>query len=139
MQRFLVMRGFVAVNAGPEIVGEVPDMDSRVAAVIELMRQSLSQPLSIDTLSKRINLSAPRLRQLFKRETGLSPIGYLKQLRMNEAAQLLRSSFLSIKEISFQIGAGDISHFVREFRKQYGVTPSNFRAHARPRRATLSE
>ncbi len=106
-------------------------METRVAAVIDLMRESQADHLSIRTLAKGVNLSAARLRQLFKRETGLSPSKYLKQLQMNSAAQLLRSSFLSIKEISFRSGARDTSHFVRDFKKQYGVTPGEFRTRSR--------
>jgi len=105
--------------------------DSRVAAVIDLMRKRLGDRLLMSTLSQRVNLSGARLRQLFKKEAGVSPATYLKQLRMSQAADLLTSSFLSIKEICFRCGAGDVSHFVREFRKQYGVRPREFRARAR--------
>jgi transcriptional regulator GlxA family with amidase domain len=119
---------------------EASEMDSRVSAVIDLMRESLADRLSIRTLSRRVNLSAPRLRQLFKRQTGVSPSSYLRQLRMNTAVQLLTSSYLSIKEISFRSGAGDTSHFVRDFRKQYGLTPGEFRARTRQHpRTSVSE
>ncbi len=48
-------------------------------------------------------------------------------LRVERAASLLGTSFLTIKEIAFQTGSGDISHFVRDFKKYYGVTPGEFR------------
>ena len=47
---------------------------------------------------------------------------------MQRAEQLLRRTFLSIKEVTFRSGMRDISHFVREFKKHYGVTPTEFRA-----------
>ncbi len=81
-------------------------------------------------MAKSVNLSPSRLRQLFKTETGMSPIQYLKHLRAKRAAYLLQSSFLTIKEVAFQTGSGDVSHFVRDFKKHYGLTPSEFRLQA---------
>jgi AraC family transcriptional regulator len=103
-------------------------MDMRVERAINTMQQSLLRLLSIETLSKSVNLSPSRLRQLFKKETGCSPIQYVKALRMQHAEQLLRKTFLSIKEVAFLCGGKDVSYFVREFKKQYGLTPTEFRA-----------
>jgi len=103
-------------------------MDARVKAVIRIIHQELAKPLLIRALSKRVNLSPTRLRQLFKMETGLSPIQYVKRLRLEAAADLLRTSFLSIKEVIFQSGARDVSNFVRDFKKVYGLTPTKYRA-----------
>jgi len=91
------------------------------------MRQGLADHVSIKILSKGVNVSSARLRQLFKKNTGRSPMQYLKDLRMLQAEYLLRRTFLSIKEITFRSGSRDVSHFVRDFKKQYGVTPSEFR------------
>ncbi len=102
-------------------------MDRRVKRLIVIMKDSLAHKLSERTLSGSVNLSPPRLRQLFKKDTGLSPIQYLRRLRTKRAAYLLRTSFLTIKEVAFHTGSGDVSHFVRDFKKQYGVTPSDFR------------
>ena len=103
-------------------------MDARVAAVIGIMRESLSDQHSVGTLSKRVNLSATRLRQLFKRETGRSPVQYLRDLRMQHAEGLLKSTFLSVKEVAFISGVKDVSSFVRYFKTRYGLTPSKFRS-----------
>jgi transcriptional regulator GlxA family with amidase domain len=106
-------------------------MDARVAAAINLIHKALTIQLSVSALSRRVNLSPSRLRQLFKIETGLSPIQYVKRVRLERAANLLRTSFLSVKEIIFQSGARDVSNFAREFKKQFGLTPSEFRARSR--------
>ncbi len=102
-------------------------MDPRVVAVIKMMHHSLAGGLSIPSLSRAVNLSPSRLRHIFKKETGCSPIEYLKNLRMEHAEQLLRSTFLSIKEIASLSGGKDVSYFVREFKKRYGQTPTDFR------------
>ena len=46
---------------------------------------------------------------------------------MQRAEKLLRTTFLSIKEVAFLSGMVDVSHFVRDFKKQYGSTPRQFR------------
>jgi len=106
-------------------------MDGRINKIIEIIREHFAERLSEQTLSRDVNLSPGRLRQLFKRETGLSPMQYVRHLRMEHAATLLRTSFLSTKEIAFQSGANDLSHFVRAFKKRYGETPGQFRGRKR--------
>src|SRR5258708_32105643 len=105
-------------------------MDRRVKRLIRMMKDSFVQKVSEQTMARSVNLSPPRLRQLFKTETGFSPMQYVRRLRAKRAAYLLQSSFLSIKEVAFQSGSGDVSHFVRDFKKHFGVTPSEFRLKA---------
>jgi len=107
-------------------------MDLRVKRLIEMMNERLANKLSERIMSTSVNLSPARLRQLFKKETGLSPTQYLRRLRTKRAADLLQRSFLTIKEIAFHTGSGDVSHFVRDFKKHYGVTPSQFRVGIQP-------
>lgn len=57
----------------------------------------------------------------------MPPIQYLKVLRIERAKHLLETSFLSIKEITHIIGLNDESHFVRDFKKIYGVPPTLYR------------
>jgi transcriptional regulator GlxA family with amidase domain len=108
-------------------------MDARVRAAIKVMDDLVGEELSIRSLARSMNLSPVRLRQLFKKDMGRSPMQYLKCLRLKRAANLLQSSFLSIEEIIFQTGTRDASNFVRDFKRQYGVTPTRFRdrSHAR--------
>ena len=48
---------------------------------------------------------------------------------MERAKNLLESSFLSVKEIAYQVGLNDESHFVRDFKSTYGFTPALYRSH----------
>jgi transcriptional regulator GlxA family with amidase domain len=102
-------------------------MDNRVEVAIGMMRQLLLANMSLTTLGRSVNLSPTRLRQLFKIEVGRSPAQYLKDLRLQRAEQLLLTTFLSVKEVTHLSGMNDVSHFVRAFKKQYGVTPREFR------------
>lgn len=104
-------------------------MDPRVTTAIRMMSRVPNEGLSLDMLSKALNLSSSRLRQLFKSETGQSPKQYAKRVRMQRAGELLQTTFLSVKEVTFLSGLYDVSHFVRDFKKEFGVTPRQFRLH----------
>lgn len=102
-------------------------MTDRVRRVIELMQGDPSRNFSLGQMAKSVNLSPPYFCYLFKTITGVPPARYLKTLRMQQAATLLTTTFLSVKEIVSRVGCSDESHFVRDFKRLYGVTPSEFR------------
>lgn len=94
-----------------------------------MMRDDVRGELSLAELAQSVNLSVWRLSHIFKSDVGMPPIRYLRLLRMEKAKYLLESSFLSVKEIAFQVGLNDESHFVRDFKSTYGYSPALYRAH----------
>ena len=105
-------------------------MDHRVEVVIALMKGSLHRKLPLGELAQSVNLSVPHLHYLFKAETDMGPAHYHRWLRIKEAAALLGTTFLSVKQIGASIGFNDRSHFEREFKKVYNLTPTQYRAAA---------
>jgi transcriptional regulator GlxA family with amidase domain len=103
-----------------------PTMDQRVQKAIRLMQENLSRKLIPGEIAAAVNLSLAHLRYLFKTETGQSPAQYLRSLRMQEAERLLKTTFLSVKEVMHRIGVRDESHFTRDFKKIYGMTPAQY-------------
>lgn len=107
-------------------------MAERVKRVIELMQGDPSRTFSLGEMAESVNLSPPYFCYLFKSITGVPPARYLKSLRMQQAAILLTTTFLSVKEIVRSVGCTDESHFVRDFKRMYGVTPSEYRNGTQP-------
>ncbi len=105
-------------------------MAERVKRVIELMQEDPSRSFTLGKMAESVNLSPPYFCFLFKTITGVPPAKYLKSLRMQQAASLLTTTFLSVKEIVRRVGLTDESHFVRDFKRFYGVTPSEYRSRA---------
>jgi AraC-like DNA-binding protein len=102
-------------------------MDPRIAHVISAMERNLDGRLTIAALAGAVNLSPSRLCVLFRRETGLTPVRYLRALRMERARLLLERTFLSVKEVMAFVGVHDPSHFTRDFSRHHGVAPSRIR------------
>jgi transcriptional regulator GlxA family with amidase domain len=106
-------------------------LDKRVEKIIQMMREDVRGELSLAELAQSVNLSVWRLCHIFKTDVGMPPIRYLRVLRMERAKDLLESSFLSVKEIAYQVGLNDESHFVRDFKSTYGLSPAIYRSHFR--------
>jgi transcriptional regulator GlxA family with amidase domain len=102
-------------------------MDKRVETVIALMKADLRQQLPLRKLATSVDLSPTRLSSLFKSELGIPPIRFLRRLRMRDAEILLATTFMSIKEVMGRVGFNDESHFVRDFKRINGMTPTQFR------------
>ena len=102
-------------------------MANRVRRVIEMMQGDPSRTFSLGKMAESVNLSAPYFCFLFKSITGVTPAKYLKDLRLQQAATLLTTTFLSVKEIVRRVGLADDSHFVRDFKRRYRLTPSEYR------------
>jgi transcriptional regulator GlxA family with amidase domain len=107
-------------------------MDPRVERAMQMMRDRMDESLTIPGLAAGVNLSSSRLCHLFVREAGVSPVRYLRTLRMERAARLLEESGLSVKEIMAHVGCTDPSHFSRDFRRVHGVSPREYRRCRRP-------
>lgn len=103
-------------------------MDKRLQIVIALMKKELQRDISLEELAASVNLSLSRLHHLFKAETGTTPAQYLRNLRMEHARELLEFTFMSVKQIMVSVGVRDRSHFEREFKRMYGLTPTRYRA-----------
>jgi transcriptional regulator GlxA family with amidase domain len=100
----------------------------RIQLVLDYLADSYCQRISIARLSEMINLSPSRFSHMFKAQTGTSPMQYLKLLRLKRAVELLHTTCMSVKEVMFEVGFNDASHFVRDFRRIYGLTPGQHRA-----------
>jgi AraC-like DNA-binding protein len=105
-------------------------MDPRIAHVIDSMERDFDGRLTIAGLAAAVNLSPSRLAVLFKRETGVSPVRYLRALRMERARLLLERTFLSVKEVMTFVGVHDPSHFTRDFSRHHGIPPTRLRQYS---------
>jgi AraC-like DNA-binding protein len=95
---------------------------------LKYMARFYGSPLSLKELSREIGLSVYHFSHLFQRETGTSPMQYLKRYRIEQAKTLLSESKLPIEEIARAVGIRNNEHFSKLFRQWNGVTPREYRA-----------
>ncbi len=106
-------------------------MDVRIARVIARMETTLERQLSLRDFAADVQLSVSWLAHLFKRETGVSPALYRHRLQMARARLLLERTSMPVKDVVASVGLNDPSHFTRDFRRAYGVAPTELRAHTK--------
>ena len=108
--------------------------DPRMRAALDfLLTHKLKQKFQIEDLSHHLGLSTSRVLHLFHEHFGFSPAQALKSRRMRRAMELL-STFMTVKEIMDEVGLNDLSHFVRDFKRMYGLTPSQLRQQIKERK-----
>ena len=91
------------------------------------MRERSAHALTLSYVSKEMNLTREYFCRLFKAETGVTPAKYMKNLKLEKGKELLETTLLSVKQITHEIGLNDESHFVKDFKNAYGLTPSRYR------------
>jgi transcriptional regulator GlxA family with amidase domain len=111
------------------------ELDKRIRWAVDHLERNLGAPVSVAELAAAVNLSPSRFWHLFRDETGTSPLRYLHALRMQRAHALIERSFLSIKQVMAHVGISDPSHFARDFKRFYGVAPTELRRLERNRAA----
>src|SRR5512144_532303 len=95
----------------------------RVARAIELLRTNHNKPLRIPGLARQLGMSVSGLHHHFKAATGMSPLQFQKQFRLQEARRLLLAGDVDAATAGYRVGYDDASHFSREYRRLFGEPP----------------
>jgi len=102
-------------------------MSPLIIKACTIIHDNLSNEISLEELSRRVEISPFYFSKLFKEETGENFIDYITMARMQKAKDLLRDRTLSIKEISASSGYTDPNYFSKLFKKIMGLTPTEYR------------
>lgn len=96
----------------------------RVSAYIQ---QYYDQSLTVASLAEQNNVNRNRLSYVFRRHAGMGPAEYILKYRMDMAEQMLLANEASVQQIAETVGIADPFYFSRVFKKQNGVSPSEYR------------
>lgn len=100
---------------------------SYTKACCDYINEHLFEPLTVDNLSIKIGLNRKSLNQYFKNDMGVNLSEYILNKRLSEAAYMLTNSDMSICAIGELLQFSSQSHFTDKFKKQYGITPLQYR------------
>jgi len=95
----------------------------QVSRAIDWLRQHYDEPLRIDELAARVNMSASSLHHHFRAITAMSPLQYQKQLRLHEARRLLLADQCDVATAAHRVGYESPSQFSREYSRAFGAPP----------------
>ncbi|MBA4685703.1 MAG: helix-turn-helix domain-containing protein [Candidatus Galacturonibacter soehngenii] len=93
----------------------------------EYIEKYYHKDISLDEVSKKVNISPYYFSKLFKEETGENFIEYLTNIRLKCAKELLQNTDMSMKEICGKIGYLDPNYFSRIFKKNIGISPTEYK------------
>ena len=99
----------------------------RVAAMVRAIEADLRHGWTVAEMAALLGVSAGQLRRLFMHRLGATPRQLLCNLRLEAAARLLADPSVRIKEVQARVGIADASHFCRDFKDRFGVSPSEYR------------
>jgi AraC-like DNA-binding protein len=95
----------------------------RVEKVIALLREKLAEPPTLEEIGRAVGCSPFHLSRTFSMATGRTIPQYLRQLRMERAAELLKSGKFNVTEAAFEVGYSSLSHFSQAFHETFGCCP----------------
>ena len=95
----------------------------RVARVIRFLQAHYPEPLDVPTIAREAGMSTSSLHHTFKQVTSLSPLQYLKQIRLHRARLLMLEQGSGAGEAAHRVGYGSPSQFSREFKRLFGRSP----------------
>ncbi len=93
---------------------------------VEYVAEHFSEPLYNDDLAKAAGLSTVYFRKLFKSVYAISPMQYIKQLRLEKAKEMLKGDYGNISDVAFALGYESLYDFSRDFKTHVGVAPSKY-------------
>jgi AraC family transcriptional regulator of arabinose operon len=102
--------------------------DPRIAATLEAMGTDPVGPHTVGSLAEAVNMSPSRFAHLFTAQVGISPMRTLRLIRLQHAARLLRYTSHPVGAVAAASGFSTIFDFSRQFRRQHGVSPRDYRA-----------
>jgi YesN/AraC family two-component response regulator len=112
----------------PHVVDDRNAADEKfLHTIYDLLKSNLDKSdFNINELAEVLNMSRTLVYKKVKMLTGLSPVEYIRSLRMQEAAKLLRTQQYKIFEVVYMVGFSDLKYFRKCFAKEFGVSPSDY-------------
>ena len=102
-------------------------ISAEVYRCASFIRSNVNRPLSVEDVARQVHRSGSYMMKLFREELGIHITTFITQCRLEEAKRLLQYSDSSLAEISSYLCFSSQSYFQNVFKKQYGITPMQYR------------
>lgn len=116
----------VSINPS-EVKVESPD-DKFMRKLVKIIEGSIDDNLlSVEFLASEVGVSRASLYRKLQSIAAISPVEFIKQIRLKRAAQLLKNDSLYVSEIAHMTGFNNLKYFSKCFKKEFGITPTNYK------------
>ncbi|HEY3236090.1 MAG TPA: helix-turn-helix domain-containing protein [Polyangiaceae bacterium] len=105
--------------------------DPRIRAAMEWIAARPNRTTSVGELARRAHLSSSRFAHLFREQTGRTVSQVIRRTRLEESARMLETGSSTVADVAGALGFASPFHFSRQFKSQFGLSPTEHRARAR--------
>ena len=131
--RFRLSKLLLCLTDQLEQTAEIPSEkllrdSARIKIMLQFIHEHYGEAITMEQISSSAMISTSETLRCFRITIGTTPIQYLKQYRIQKAAELLSSTTMKIADIGTQCGFQEMSYFSKVFREYKGVTPTDYRS-----------
>ena len=110
---------------------EQPEVKGNDELLMERIMKSVNKNLSnsdfnVDMLTQEVGISRAQLHRKMKEMTGISTSEFIRNIRLEQAARLLREQKVNVTQVAYTVGFSNLAHFSTIFRKHFGISPSEY-------------
>ena len=115
------------VLSTPKEIEAVSYDEKFLASVIHLIEEHISDSeLNVNALCEWTDINNKQMYRKIKQLTGMTPVEYIKSIRMKKAAMLLKQQKFTVAEVMYMVGFSNHSYFSKCFQAEFGVTPKQY-------------
>src|SRR5690606_13016402 len=122
---YLLFERLLRRETAPQSAVNIQDLE-KLYQIKSAISQDLSIPPRLPELARSVQMSETKMKQLFRQVFGNTIYNYYQQLRLEQAAFLLKQGRYTVSEVGYQLGFSNLSHFGRLFEKHYGLKPKKY-------------
>ena len=108
----------------PEVKGNDEQLMERIMKAVN--KNLGDSDFSVEMLTQEVGISRAQLHRKMKEMTGLSTSEFIRNIRLEQAARLLKEQKINVTQVAYTVGFSNLAHFSTIFRKHFGVSPSEY-------------
>ena len=108
----------------PEVKGNDELLMERIMKVVN--KNLSNSDFNVDMLTQEVGISRAQLHRKMKELTGISTSEFIRNIRLEQAARLLKEQKINVTQVAYTVGFSNLAHFSTIFRKHFGVAPSEY-------------
>ncbi len=110
---------------------ELPEVKGNDELLMERIMKAVNKNLSdsdfnVDMLTREVGISRAQLHRKMKELTGISTSEFIRNIRLEQAARLLKEQKINVTQVAYTVGFSNLAHFSTVFRKHFGMTPTEY-------------